>query len=280
MRTLLKSICIAGVCAFLLSAQTTEQGMKKLKYMFDTFQFREFIAAADSVVKKDTAITLISLNTILKMKGIAYYYLWQEDSSAIAFREVLKTEPKYEPDTVTTSPKIVTFFRKVKEEFLKSYKPPVLTEKKDSIPVVVQKPPVDTVREVKKEPLIAKKTADSIPGYIPAFAFLPGYSQLLKGATTKGWLFAAGTTVSGILSIVFTVDAGNKEKSYLNSTTLADISSNYDKYNKSYKLRNYSISAFIAFFAGSLLDNYLSVPSGFAIKTTSSEVGMQYTFRF
>jgi hypothetical protein len=54
--------------------------------------------------------------------------------------------------------------------------------------------------------------------------------------------------------LYFIVDANEKEKAYLSETNSVLIQSNYDKYNKSYKIRNTLIATYAAIWLYSQID--------------------------
>jgi hypothetical protein len=84
---------------------------------------------------------------ILKMKAISHYLLWDEQSSELYFLELLKINRDYELDTRETSPKIVAFFNKIKDNYLyELYKE---IAKKDSLEEIKPVPPEQRVVIVK-----------------------------------------------------------------------------------------------------------------------------------
>ena len=83
---------------------------------------------------------------------------------------------------------------------------------------------------------------------------LPGLGHIYLGKTGKGLVLTTLSAVSIGGMIYFIIDSNKKEDDYLNTSDPKTISTNFDAYNSSYKLRNAFIISSVVIWLYSQID--------------------------
>jgi hypothetical protein len=208
--------------------------IQEIRNKYESFEYRSVIQLTDDLLSRGDSLSQDILTEILTMKAVAHFSLGERISSRNSFVELLNLDKDYEPDPVTVSPKIITFFNEIKE----TYKPV-----QEDIPVE-KITVIDTVKV--SDPLVVAVEKAVIQGSALRSVILPGWGHLYLEDYTKGWILTSASTITLGSMIFFIVDANNKEQDYLNESRPDQIIEKYDAYNKSYQIRNGLIITYLA----------------------------------
>ena len=153
------------------------------------------------------------------------------------FVDILKIDSNYELDNAQFSPKLQEYFNNIKSEFQD-----ILELKNDS---------------QNKEPgnISNISTSDQFsPGAVIKSLLLPGLGHFDSNNNTKGWTLTIISSLTLGSMIYFIADTYSKEEKYLKERDPILLGSAYDKYNKSYQIRNSLIFAYVAIWLYSQID--------------------------
>ena len=181
------------------------------------------------------------LTDIYMIKAASHFAVKEDGNSRKSFIEVLKINSDFEIDDVIYSPKLVSFFNEVKEEFLDI----IMTEEK-----------IKTLEKIDKSVLPAHSLAlnKEMNSAIAKSLIVPGWGHLHSKYNTKGWILITASTAALGSMIYFIVDANKKENNYLAETNATLIQQKYDDYNSSYQIRNLLIASYAAIWLYSQID--------------------------
>jgi hypothetical protein len=168
------------------------------------------------------------------MKGISHFSINEDDSAKYSFRQILKLDSTYSLDSSKTSPKIVSFFNDIKNNYRKEQIEirKLAAARTDTVFVP------QYVRNINSEENLKTSIALSI--------IFPGVGHLTRGYTVKGWIFTALTAATLGSTIYFTYETNRKQRDYMNQTQASLIATKYKSYNTAFKKRNLSIIALAA----------------------------------
>ena len=221
--------------------QVAELSIEMLTRQFRDFEYSRVIQLSDRILAQNLVLSTSEEIEIRRMRAISFYSLDDIQSCLIESLEILKIDKDYQLDPVQNPPKIVSFFNEVKANFVRSVPLPA-----DTVQV-----PVDSLNLILRGFDRGEKTTRAA---ILRSALLPGWGQLQRGYSTRGWLLiaaSAGLAGSSIWAWRHTV---SKERAYLNAVRQPQIQSTYSDYNDAYRLRNLLLSASAAVWLYAQLD--------------------------
>jgi hypothetical protein len=198
------------------------------------------IRLSDSLLLNNT-LNKSDKTEILMMKAVSHYVLAEEPQVRKCFIDMLKIDRHLELDTEKVSPKIVSLFNEVKNDFLQTVPEEQKTADKKS----------EVTGQINNNDLI--KLDEQKSSIVRSFLF-PGWGHLYSGNTIKGTIISSAALINLGSMIYFIIDANSKEKKYLNETDGNNIAGRYDSYNSSYKTRNILITTFIILYAYTQID--------------------------
>ncbi len=199
-----------------------------VKKAFHSFQYQKVIQLADTLVKQD-ALTESRKIEVLRMKAIAHYILKQDEKATLTFLQLLNLDPDYQLDPIENSPKIISFFEKIRQ----NYRPPTPIEKKTELESPEKKEPGQKLKteERQSEKSKFKKT-------IARSLILPGWGQYTYGKQIRGAVMM-GVSVATLSALVYYFDRTQElENAYLNAIEQSEIDRRYTQYNRAYQIRN------------------------------------------
>ncbi|MGH7599770.1 MAG: hypothetical protein ACREOI_25735 [bacterium] len=223
----------------LASAQEPASDLRPLIEKFRAFEYHAVIAIAESLLVHQKSLAPLQAIEVHRMKAIAHYTLSQTEAATAGFAAILEIDSTFALDTLQNSPKIVDFYQQVKSQFQRQRErnePEIKTEPQDT--------PIKT--PLRPQPDFAKAISRSL--------IWPGWGHRVYGRSTKGWVLSlAGLATAGTTAYYF-FDSRQKESDYLNETRHDQINEKYERYNFSYRRRNFFAAAFIAVWAYSQFD--------------------------
>lgn len=174
------------------------------------------------------------------------------------FWKILKIDPTFSLDPLTTSPKILALFQKTKIEFLKDLQQR-LAQMEQSVPYNYNPVPWRSL-------------------------IFPGWEQWHRGYRAKGalWITAGAGCLAGIVQAV--IRTGQKKQDYEDAVEGDEIRAKYAEYNRLYQSQFYWSYAFIAVWLSSHVDALFFSPlkpvNKVSLNFPSSYPGLTVTFRF
>ena len=213
---------------------------------FNLFDYEEVIKRADAVLGHQDSIGTAQRIELLRMKAAAHYVLEQEDMAALAYVNILKTNPDYELDPVINSPKLINFFKKVQENF-KPKPADFKLDVQDRQPVLK---PADSRRQVS----------------FWRSVLVPGWGHLHAGRKGKGALLM-GASIAAMAGAAYLIaETAALEQEYLNKTVQAEIDKSYKEFNRHYRMRNGVLAAYALIWLYAQFD----LPSSVGIGTSQT----------
>ena len=224
--------------SLLLCQEQVNIGDVELK--FQSLDYHSVIKLADILLADKTGLSQNDLINLYVMKGVSQYSIGEREPSRKCFSEVLKLDTNYELDPVVISPKIITFFNDIKNEYGGGNN---LTQ---------QQTVVDSTQNVQY--MIPQFNASLYKNSLTRSLILPGWGHLYANQTTKGWILTGASlaTAAGMAYYIF--DAESKESDYLKASDPVEIQSKYEDYNSSYKIRNTLIVSYAVIWIYSQID--------------------------
>lgn len=206
--------------------------LAEMQKKFEQFQYGDVISMANRLLMRKYPYTKKDLLDIYKMLGIAHYSLSEDDAAKKSFIEMLRIDSTFKFDSTKVSPKIISFFRQVKNDYVEQ-------QREIEARTVVR---IDTVYISQKENNL--EYIDKERGAVARSLIVPGLGQLYKEEYLKGTLLTLLSTAALISSVYFIIDTNEKEKAYLIETNPALIESKYQDYNSSFQKRNISLISY------------------------------------
>lgn len=169
--------------------------------------------------------------------GFVYVAKDQHDAAIQEFVSVLSVNPRYEPDPVTTSPKILEAFRQAKADYMLR----VASE-----PAVYRMPQADVRLAASWRSLVA-----------------PGWGQMYKDQRVKGAVVIAAQVLSLAALVYMQTEVNRRHDDYLALKQYGDpnVEDRYQEYRRSYQTRNVVGYITLGIYFASYLDA-LYVPVG------------------
>lgn len=228
MRRLFLSLLILFVSVNIKSIYAQEI-FREIKENFQSFEYQKVITLASKVIDSNLIYSKDTLIEVYRMKAISHYTLKDERLAEKCFREILKLKLDFELDTIQTSPKIVAFFKMVRDDYRKELRKSELTQPKDKD---------STELAIQQKNFMLERLESNYKNSIARSLVFPGWGQLYLGQTAKGLILFSATIVSYSGLVYSIIETNKREKQYLNELDESLIAQRYKEYNSSYKLRN------------------------------------------
>ena len=240
----MRFLYLALLMNLLIDCAFTQQNndISKIRSLYESFDYKEVISLSDSVLGGREALNKSDKTEILMMKAVSHYVLAEEPQVRKCFIDMLKIDRHLELDSEKVSPKIVSLFNDVKNDFIHTIpEQQRFTDSNQEVTTPIIKDPNLTAFQDQKNSIIR------------SFLF-PGWGHIYSGNIIKGVIISSATLINIGAMIYFIIDANTKEKRYLSTTDENYITSTYNSYNRSYKTRNILISSLIFIYTYSQID--------------------------
>jgi hypothetical protein len=226
-----------------LFSQDSKDVIQNLTQKFRDFEYQQVIEDADTLLNKKEKFSRQEVKEIYRMKGISHYALLDDGEARLSFIEILKLDTSYTLDPSYTSPKIITFFSLVKNEYLIS-----IEGKEEQI--VITKYDTVYVPEIYRDTLSEYNLKQALVRSV----FIPGTGHLYLKSNLKSWMLTFLSAAAIGTGIYYIIDSNEKEKIYLQERETGEIAEKYNDYNFSYRMRNLTFISFAALWIYSQLD--------------------------
>jgi hypothetical protein len=240
MKALLKALTplIIFLCVADSHAQMGAVEIDILRQRFKNFEYDSVVTLADRILRERQDLSQQDQIDLLQMKAISHYSILEMNAALSCFLEILKLNPQYSLDPIRTSPKILSFFNEVKSSFLRERYLPAAPERM-AIP--------DTIRAVGDNGTVLRRA-------ITRSLVLPGWGHFYLKQKKKALFLTTASLVSLCGGIYFSSNCRDKERAYLNETDKLLMNDRYEKYNRSFKVRNSLIASYAAIWLYSQAD--------------------------
>ncbi|KAA3613164.1 MAG: hypothetical protein D8M58_12715 [Calditrichaeota bacterium] len=237
---MLNRIVLFFSCVFIfqtnLFGQSTDYEVFQLRFLYDEIKFEEVILSGQKLLKNPD-LNKSKLIEIHNFMALSFFNLGKQDSSRAHFYSVLSINPAFEPDPVKTSPKILSFFQDIKQNFQMDRNDRTAIPYKNYI----------FVKDIRPQAALR------------SLAF-PGWGQLYKRDDQKGYILG-GAFVGSLLTtaVTYTLER-NLRHDYLNENSTAKVDNRYRDYNNMSKVRRVfqytTIGIWVASIADALYSEY------------------------
>ena len=266
-KTILFIILFSPFCL----AQQEVDSVSVLRNKLENFKYQQVIDIAQQMLRNKNNLEAGRQIEIYKLMGISQFSLLQDEAAKKSFMQILTLDSAFAFDSVKTSPKIVSFFNQVREEY----------SRENSIKKKSVKAKADTVIVTKQVPSLS--AASNLKHSVILSAIFPGLGQFYRHENSKGWILTTLGAAALSSAVYFIIDSNNKEKKYLNAVDKTVIQSMYNNYNSSYMMKNISLISFAAVWLYSQIDilffSELKLPENSQLNIDSSN-NMRLTINF
>jgi len=223
----------------MIFSQSIESQIDSVKKMLESFEYIKVINASNKLlINRELKAT--NKIEILRLKAISHFSLWDEQSTELCFIEILKIDQDYMLDSLRNSPKLISLFEKVKNDYI--FEIFRIQNEKDSIKFI--NPNNDILSNI---------SYDRDLSYVKSM-ILPGWGQVSKSEFTKGWIMISSGIASLGAVLYYSIQTNKTERDYLSEINIHKISEKYSAYNDNYRCRNIAIAAYISIWIFSQLD--------------------------
>ena len=230
-------------------AQQGSDSLTVLRNEFEAFRYGRVIENAKTMLLHKNNYDNDQLMEIYRLKGVSEFSLLNDTAAKKSFIQILRIDSSYALDSAKTSPKIISFFNQIKNEYIREKVYSKLLERNPNTEHINSSQTLESGSDIK-------------PAIIRSLIF-PGWGQIYNnGKSLKGWILTSLGAAALGSTIYFIIDSNNKQKKYLNDVNLSTIQNYYNQYNTSYKLKNISIISFVAVWVYSQIDALFISKSG------------------
>ena len=224
------------LCSALFLYAQSNHDIVKLQKHYESFEYSKVVQESENLLLDKERFNDSLLVQIYTLKSASHYAMGEQSSTRKSIIELLKINSGYELNKFIYSPKLLSFFEAIKSEF------------SEIINTNVEKSDSHNKEEIAKTNQTLA-TSNKIPNSaIAKSLLLPGLGHLHINDNPKGWILTTASVISLSSMLYYIIDANEKEKDYLSDYA------NYDKYNKSYKIRNTLIATYAAIWLYSQID--------------------------
>ncbi|GJQ31879.1 MAG: hypothetical protein HBSAPP04_07180 [Ignavibacteriaceae bacterium] len=213
---------------FALFAQIGPAAIADLNEQYRNFEYENVIQRSAVLLDSNKATQSDSI-VILDLRAASWYSLNRLIESSRDYVSILKINRFHNLDPVTRSPKLIAFFDEIKADFISKLPPVDVPVSRDTVQIVTMVYPDFSVER----------------GDLVKSILLPGLGHFDRDRT-KSWILMGISALSLASAVVFSLEAANSEKEYLNEFDPLKIEDRYAVFNRYYNLRNISWGLFAA----------------------------------
>jgi len=198
-------------------SQSQQSSYDQLLRAYQQLDYQTAKLLGQKIISDYPAHSLFQLVETHKILGVIAYTEGDLGAAKSQFESAFSIDSNAQLDSVFVSPKIIHFFNEHRLRFRQN----IRTKPSDA----TQPPRYILIR-------------DPRPAAALRSLVLPGWGQLYKQETRKGYRLAGAAGVSMIGTGVLHILQNNAHDAYLDATDPNDIESRYDRYNSLFKWRN------------------------------------------
>lgn len=207
-----------------------QDSLRFLRKKLEQFDYSSVINGANRLLQKKEQLLKKEIIETYQLKAISHFALVEDENAERSFREILKIDSTFTLDSARISPKIISFFKQVKENYFKR-----ISDYNEENYARIDTVYVPHIYE--------QKFTDRVQQAVIRSILFPGLGHLYQRGSIKAWTLTTLTAAAVGSLIYFWIDTAEKEELYIKESQAALIDYRYKKYNRSYKLRNISLIA-------------------------------------
>jgi len=207
-----------------------QDSLSYLRKKLEQFDYSSVINGANRLLINKEQLSKNELIETQQLKGISHFALAEDENAERSFREILRIDSSFALDSTRISPKIISFFKKVKENYLKRISD-------------VNEGNIARIDTVYIPHIYEQELSGRVQQAVIRSILFPGLGHLYQAGSVKAWTLTALTAAAAGSLIYFWIDMDRKEELYINESEADLIDYRYKKYNRSYRLRNISLIA-------------------------------------
>ncbi len=212
----------------------------KLRASFQDFRFEKVIFMADSIIVNSNYLEKKDLLEINRLKAVSHYSIGQQHYSELTFMSILQVDSNYVLEPSVNAPKIIRFFKLIKQKYKPVNKESKLIHQLDKA----------KIKQIQNDYIAAAGRSVIFPGW--------GHCYLNEGPS--GW-YMAGSAILIPLSIYFTASSWHYEQKYLNEFDAKKIENRFQKFDEAYQARNIVLGAYFIYWAYIQFDFFKQKPA-------------------
>ncbi len=216
--------------------QSAKEGMQ-VKYLYDTLRFEDAIKSGRDLLQEKQVLGKANLIIIHQYMAYSFFNLNKLDSARVHFLTLLSLNRNIKLDPIRTSPKIIDFFQRVRQDFNH------MEREERLIPV--------------REYVFEK---DPRPSAAWRSVLLPGWGQYFKKQPDRAYWIGGIFMGSAVLTTLSFFQENKYKNLYHKETNPVQIPGLYDTYNTWSKYRRVmsyiTLSAWVLSFADALWSDY------------------------
>lgn len=212
--------------------------LSRINEYFKNFEYEKVITLSDSIIN-NKLVDQYKLANIYVNKGIAHYYLMEDRLAEESFQRALYHNYDVKLDPVLVSPKVQEYFMQIKSNYKK-------IENEKSYAILNPKKQLNHIRI---NDFINRRQQTIFRSLL-----FPGLGHIYKGEVNKGVILASLGTISLGSFIYFSFETGSKEEKYFTERNVNQLDNRFSDYEKTKKIRNYSLAAFLGLWLFSQAD--------------------------
>lgn len=230
-KRIITSILLIFILYIQVQSQSVAYNIFELNFLYNEAQYEQVLIKSVHLLSNKQLLNKDQLIEIHKYRALSYFIIGKNDSARINFYSILSMEKNYNLDPVKTSPKILSFFETIKNNF------------------------TNDVEQKKVIPYNSYVFVEDIRPYAALRStFLPGWGQHYKEQNTKGYILNGAFAITSIAVIVTYSMEKNIKDDYISETNSSKIKSLYADYNNMSKTRRIFQYTTIAVWAFSIFD--------------------------
>jgi len=198
-------------------AGDTDSTLQRIELHYNALDFNRAIILGDSLIQSGIVLQKMQGVLLHQTLALAAYNLGKFDLAKGHFLSVLSLQPTFRPDPGEVSPKIIRFFEEIQ---------PLLSNSESQ---QTNSPGITIIRYVPANDLRPAAAVRSI--------FVPGWGQAHKGQKLRAWMLGSAFWLSLAGTAISFAAENDAEGDYVNANVPAEISKEYDRYNRWYQTR-------------------------------------------
>ncbi|MGH1366719.1 MAG: hypothetical protein ACRBF0_24375 [Calditrichia bacterium] len=198
-------------------ASDTDSTLTRVELHYNALDFNKVLILGDSLINSGVVLQQMQGVFLHRTLALAAYNLGKFDLAKGHFLSVLSLQPTFRPDPGEVSPKIIRFFEEMQPL-------PANTE--------LDEMPSAGVTYIRYVPAI-----DLRPAAAARSIFVPGWGQAYKGQKLRAWMLGSAFWLSLAGTAISFAAENAAEGDYVSANIPAEISKEYDRYNRWYQTR-------------------------------------------
>ncbi len=215
---MVRFLSVALVVMFPLVIQAQQISVSEIIESYNNINFQRTLSLSGEAIQQFDQYSRSELIDVYKFRAFAAFNLGEMETARASFLSALTLKPDLQLDAVTVSPKIISYFDKIRTEFER---------------IGTGNETVSPGGEFTRYVLVREKGPDAAWRSL----VVPGWGQLYKQEQLKGYIVMGAFVANSIALTAAVFREEESRDAYLNSTLPAKIESRYNTYNRWHRTR-------------------------------------------